>query len=67
MHFDGAQSRSSASVGVVFTPPQGDITNYSYRLEFDTTNSVVEYEALLLGLELERSMGIRVLVVVGVK
>jgi ribonuclease HI len=65
MHFDGAQSRSNVGTSVVFTSPQGDINSYSYRLEFDTTNNVVEYESLLLGLELVRDMGIRVLVVVG--
>ena len=64
MHFDGAQSGSGVGVGIFFTSPQWDITSYSYRFEFDTTNNVVEYEALLFGLELARDMGIEVLVVV---
>jgi ribonuclease HI len=38
---------------------------FSYRLEFDCTNNIVEYEALLLGLELAREMGIKVLKVIG--
>jgi ribonuclease HI len=66
MHFDGAQSRSSVDAGIVFTSPQlGDITSYSYRLEFDITDNVVEFEVILLGLEFARDRRIKVLVVVG--
>ena len=55
----------SVNASIVFTSPKGHIASYFCRLEFDTTNNVVEYEPLLLGLELVRDMGIRVLVVVG--
>jgi ribonuclease HI len=44
---------------------RGDTTSFAYRLEFDFTNNVAEYEALFLGLELARDMGIKVLEVVG--
>jgi hypothetical protein len=52
MHFDGAHSRLGTSAGIVFISPQGDVLNFSYRLEFEATNNIAEYEALLLGLEL---------------
>jgi len=65
MHFVGAQSRSGVGVRIIFTSPQGETTIFSYILEIDITNIVVEYEALLLSLELERDMEINVLVVVG--
>jgi ribonuclease HI len=55
----------SVGASIVFTSPKGHIASYSCRLEFDTTNNMVEYEALLLGLELTREMGIKVLVVIG--
>jgi len=37
----------------------------AYRLEFDATNNVAEYSALILGLELARKMGIKTLKVIG--
>lgn len=65
MHFDGALSRHSAGARVVITFPSGEETIYSFRLEFDCTNNVVEYEALLLGLEIARDRKIKCLSVVG--
>ena len=49
MHFDGAKSRHGAGVGIVLILPAGEETMHSFRLEFDCSNNVVEYEALLLG------------------
>ena len=43
----------------------GEETIHSFRLEFDCTNNVDEYEALLLGLELARDMKIKCLSVIG--
>ena len=37
----------------------------SYKLEFDTTNNISEYEALLLGLKAARDMGIDKLLIFG--
>jgi ribonuclease HI len=37
----------------------------SYKLEFDTTNNISEYAALLLGLKAARDMGIDELSVFG--
>jgi ribonuclease HI len=37
----------------------------SYKLEFEATNNVVEYEALILGLEVARKMQITELVAFG--
>jgi hypothetical protein len=50
MNFDGAFSREGKGVGIVLQAPSGEVLKFSYRLEFDATNNVVEYEALLLGL-----------------
>ena len=43
---------------MVFVSPAQETTSLSYKLEFETTNNVVEYEALILGLRAAREMGI---------
>jgi ribonuclease HI len=59
MFFDGACSRESVGVGVFFVSPSQEIMSLSYKLEFETTNNVAEYEALVLGLIAAREMGIQ--------
>ena len=49
MNFDGANSRSGKGTGVVITSPRGQVFNFTFRLEFEATNNVEKYEALLLG------------------
>ena len=65
MHFDGAKSRHGAGAGIILVSPVGEETLHSFCLEFDCTNNVAEYEALLLGLELAREMKINCLNVIG--
>ena len=45
--------------------PKGKTFNFAYRLEFDATNNLAEYEALLLGFETTRDMGIKMLSISG--
>ena len=45
--------------------PLGHIFRFSYRLEFEATNNVVEYEALLLGLELAKALRVNLLSIKG--
>jgi ribonuclease HI len=65
MNFDGAFSRAGKGVGIVLQAPNGEVLKFAYRLEFDATNNVAEYEALLLGLELCRDRGIKCLNIKG--
>jgi ribonuclease HI len=65
MHFDGAFSRLGKGVGIVLQAPNGKVSKFAYRLEFDATNNVAEYEALLLGLELCKDRGIKCLNIKG--
>jgi ribonuclease HI len=65
IHFDGAFSRSGKGAGIVIESPSGQEFKFAYRLEFDATNNVAEYEALLLGLELCKDMGIKCLNIKG--
>ena len=64
MIFDGACSRMGSSAGIDFTSRKGDKLRYAYRLDSNSNNNVVEYEALILGLDLAIEMGIRVLKVI---
>jgi hypothetical protein len=63
--FDGSHSSSRSGAGVVLTTPSGEVLYHSYRLEFRCTNNVVEYEALILGLNLAIDKGVTILEVKG--
>ena len=59
MFFDGASSSVGAGAGVVFISPCQEVVSLSYKLEFEVTNNVAEYEALVLGLRDAKEMGVR--------
>ena len=61
MNFDGAHSIYGKGAGVFITSPRGQFFKFAFRLEFEETNNVVEFEALLLGLEIAKDMGIKIL------
>jgi hypothetical protein len=65
MFFDGASSRESVGAGVVFISPTQETISLSFKLEFETTNNVAEYEALVLGLRVSKDMEIEELAVFG--
>jgi ribonuclease HI len=65
MFFDGASSREGVGAGVVFMSPAQETISISYKLEFEATNNVVEYEALVLGLRAAKDMGIEKIYVFG--
>ncbi|XP_062080706.1 uncharacterized protein LOC133785493 [Humulus lupulus] len=59
MHTDGASNSQGAGIDIVLEAPSGLQVEEAIRLEQHATNNEVEYEALIFGLELARSMGIR--------
>jgi ribonuclease HI len=59
MYFDGSKMLAGAGAGVVFISPKGDKLNYVLQLHFTASNNVAEYEALLHGLRIAVSLGIR--------
>ena len=65
LHFDGANSREGNGAGVLLISPTGKWIPLSFKLEYEATNNVAEYEALLLGLKIAKSMGIQCLKVLG--
>jgi ribonuclease HI len=50
LYFDGASSREGAGASVVLISLEHEVITLSYKLEFDTTNNITEYEEFLLGL-----------------
>jgi hypothetical protein len=65
MHFDGARSRFTTGVGLFSHPPQAVHVPFSFRWEFDCTNFMIEYEALLLGIEQGQKMDIKLMKIRG--
>jgi hypothetical protein len=65
LDFDGAHSSTGSGVGIVLRSPDNETTLFSYRLEFNCTNNIAEYEALILGINLAIDMNIKDLHVKG--
>jgi ribonuclease HI len=59
LFFDGLMCREGQCVGVVLISHRGAAFEQSVRLEYFCTNNQAEYEAILLGLQILSSMGIK--------
>jgi ribonuclease HI len=57
--FDSSTCREGQGVGVVLVSPRSAILEQSVCLEYFCTNNQAEYEAILLGLQILSSMGIK--------
>ena len=65
MYFDGAYSKVGKCASIKTISPSKQTYNFSFRLELEASNNVVEYEALLLGLETTKDIGIKMLNIKG--
>ncbi|XP_030936086.1 uncharacterized protein LOC115961208 [Quercus lobata] len=65
VHVDGSSTLYAGGIGVVLQSPEGDKLKYKARLQYQTTNNEVEYEALLKGLELAKSVEADSILVMG--
>lgn len=65
MNFDGASSKDGSGAGISLYNSFGKTFSFSYRLNFPCTNNVVEFEALLLGLEKAYEVGCQKITVFG--
>ena len=65
MFFDGACSKEAAGVAVFLVSPTQECIHLSFKLTFQVTNNIAEYEALILGLNVAKEMGIKGLKVFG--
>jgi hypothetical protein len=57
MHFDVSHSNEGNGAGIILVSPIGKIHNLSYNLEFACSNDVIEFKALLLGIENSLNLG----------
>jgi len=59
MHFDGASFVEGSGTGVILFSPTRKPYQYSFRLNFECTNNIAEFEALALGLHKALQLGCR--------
>jgi len=65
MYFDGAARHDGIGAGVVFVFPEKHVLTYSFALTQLCSNHMVEYQALILGLQMAIKMGIKDLDIYG--
>jgi hypothetical protein len=63
MYFDGSLNLEGA--GVLFISPQGDHLKYVLQIHYKASNNGAEYEALIHGLRIAVSLGIKRLIAYG--
>ncbi|GAA0156632.1 hypothetical protein LIER_14081 [Lithospermum erythrorhizon] len=59
VYVDGAKNSKGSGAGLLIRGPNGIEMEYVIRLSFKATNYEAEYEALVAGLELVQSLGVR--------
>ena len=65
MFFDKAYSKTGKGASIVIISPSKQIYTFAFRLEFEASTNVAEYEAFFLGLETAKDMGIKMLNIKG--
>ena len=59
LYFDWSLMRNGAGAGLVFVSPLGVQMKYTIRLNFQASNNMAEYEAIVNGLRIASELGIR--------
>jgi ribonuclease HI len=65
MYFDGSLKLDGGGAGVLFISPRGEQLKYVLQILWEVSNNEAEYEALLHGLRLAISLGIKRLLIYG--
>ena len=65
LYFDGSKSKEGAGAGCLLIDHYGKRYFIACRLEFECTNNVAEYEALIQGLKKAIDLGVKALLVLG--
>jgi ribonuclease HI len=65
MYFDGSLKLQGAGTGILFIAPGGEQLKYALQLSLPASNNAAEYEALIHGLNIAISLGIKRLMVYG--
>jgi ribonuclease HI len=63
MYFDGLLKLQGAGAGILFIAPGGEQLKYALQVLFPASNNVAEYEALIQGLNIAVSLGVKRLMV----
>jgi ribonuclease HI len=63
MYFDSSLKLEGGGAGVLFISPKGEQIKYALQIHWKVSNNKAEYEALLHGLRLAISLGIKRLLV----
>jgi ribonuclease HI len=63
MYFDGSLRLQGAGVRILFIAPGGEQLKYALQLLFVASNNAAEYEALVHGLSIVVSLGVKRLMV----
>ncbi|GKV01387.1 hypothetical protein SLEP1_g13944 [Rubroshorea leprosula] len=61
LYVDGASSSKGSGAGALLLGPEGYRSKHALKFNFDATNNMAEYEALLLGLQLALQLQISVI------
>jgi len=59
MSLMGFSSKEGAGAGIVLISPANEVFTFSYKLEFETTNNIAAYEALILGLKAAKYLNVK--------
>ncbi|XP_071739240.1 uncharacterized protein [Rutidosis leptorrhynchoides] len=59
LYTDGASSEDGPGIGLLLVSPNGEEITYAIRLKFAASNNEAEYEALIAGLRLAKSIDVR--------
>jgi ribonuclease HI len=59
MYFDGSLKLQGVGAGILFITPRGDQLKYVLQLLFPASKNAAEYEALIHGLNIIVSLGIK--------
>ena len=62
---DGSSTLYVGGIGIILKSPEGGKLKYVAHLQYQTTNNETEYEDLLKGLELAKSLGAESVIVQG--
>jgi ribonuclease HI len=63
MYFDGSLKLQGVGAGILFIAPGGEQLKYVFQLLFPASNNAAEYEALIQGLNITISLGVKSLMV----
>jgi hypothetical protein len=65
MYLDGTLNRDGAGAGILFISPKGEQLKWVLQLLFTATNNAAKYEALIHGLRIAVTLGIKRLLAYG--